>query len=115
MEINRYESNGRFCQAVAFGGLLYTSGLVDIEQETFGAQTCGVFQKIDTLLEKYGSSHENILSASVYLKDASNTEEFNSLWLKWVAPGNEPVRTCIVTEMVHPKILMEMSVIAAIK
>ena len=115
MDINRYESNGRFCSAVSYGGLLYTSGLVDIEQETFEAQTLGVFRKIDDALEKYGSSHERILSASVYLQDASNVEEFNSLWIKWVATGNEPVRTCIVTEMVHPKIKMEMSVIAALK
>jgi len=114
MEIKRYESNGRFCQAVAYGGLLYTSGLVAIEQNTFAAQTQDLFAKIDAVLEKYGSSRDNILSASVYLQSADFTAEFNELWLKWVVPGHEPVRTCIVTEMVHPAILVEISVIAAI-
>ena len=108
LKIKRYESNGRFCQAVIHGDILYTSGLVDIEHDSFEAQTRGVFAKIDALIEKYGSLRENILSASVYLQDASNVDEFNSLWLKWVAPGHEPVRTCIVTEMVHPKIQMEI-------
>jgi len=30
-------------------------------------------------------------------------------------PGHEPVRTCIATEMVHPAILVEISVIAALR
>jgi len=115
MEIKRYESNGRFCTAVAYGGILYTSGLVDIDQDDFAAQTQGVFKKLDEALEKYGSSRDRILSASCYLKDAADVAVFNELWTKWVMTGHEPVRATIVTEFVHPKILVEIAVVAALK
>ena len=114
MEISRYDSNGRFCQAVVYNGLLFTSGLVDIEQDSFEAQTRGVFSKIESLLEAYGSGKDRIISASAYLTDASQAAEFNALWLEWIVPEHEPVRTTIVTKMVHPDVLFEMSVIAAL-
>lgn len=114
MSIERYESNGRFCQAVSYNGMLFVSGLVDIETSTFEEQTKGVFAKIDALLEKYGSSRAHLLNASVYLKSVENVAEFNALWLEWIIAGEEPTRTCIVTEMVHPAILVEISVVAAI-
>ena len=114
MKIERHESNGRFCQAVSYNGLLFVSGLVDIETDTFEAQTKGVFAKIDALLDKYGSSRDRLLNANVYLKSADTVGAFNALWLEWVVAGNEPTRACIVTEMVHPAILVEISVVAAI-
>ena len=114
MEIKRYESNGRFCRTVVYGGLLFTSGLVEAEQETFDGQACGIFQQIDDLLEKYGSSRERILSANVFLKNASDFDAFNALWLKWIIPGCEPVRTTVAAEMMHSKILIEINAIAAL-
>ena len=114
MEIQRYESNGRFCQAVSYNGLLFLSGLVDIQLSTLEGQANGVFDRIDALLNQYGSSRDLLLSANVYLKSASMVEEFNALWLKWIVPGSEPVRTCIAAEMVRPDILVEIAVTAAL-
>ena len=114
MEIGRYESNGRFCQAVSYNGLLFLSGFVDIEQDTFEGQARSVFAKIDTILEKYGSSRDLILSANVYLKAATMVDVFNGLWLEWVVAGCEPVRTTIAAEMVHPAVLVEITVVAAV-
>jgi len=114
MEIGRYESNGRFCQAVSYNGLLFLSGFVDIGQDIFEGQVRGVFAKIDAVLEKYGSARDLMLSANVYLKTAAMVDEFNKLWLEWVVAGSEPVRTTIAAEMVHPAVLVEITVVAAV-
>lgn len=114
MILERYESNGRFCQAVRYGELIFVSGLVDIEKDSFAEQTRGVFAKIDALLERYGSSRDKIVSANVYLKNAQDAGEFNKLWLEWVVLGSEPVRTCVAVEMVHPAIQVEIAVVAAV-
>jgi len=114
MEIGRYESNGRFCQAVSYNGLLFLSGFVDIGQDTFEGQVKGVFSKIDAVLEKYGSARDMMLSANVYLKNTATVDEFNKLWLEWVVAGSEPVRTSITAEMVHPAVMIEITVVAAV-
>ena len=113
-EINRYEPNGRFCQAVQYNGMLFLSGLVFLEKDTLKEQTEGVLARIDELLAQYGSSRDRLLSANVYLKSASMTPEFNAIWCDWVVTGQEPVRTCVAAEMVHPEILVEIAVTAAV-
>ena len=71
--------------------------------------------KIEELLGKYGSDKDHILSATIYLKDMALFDQMNSVWDAWVTPGNEPARCCVEAKMASAAILVEISVIAAVK
>ena len=42
-------------------------------------------------------------------------DQMNSVWDAWVTPGNEPARCCVEAKMASAAILVEISVIAAVK
>lgn len=116
MEIKRYEGTGRMSRAVVHGDTIYLCG------QTAGqaggdiiAQTQGVLERVEELLEKYGSDKEHILSVTIYLKEIFLFEEMNSVWDSWVVPGCEPARACVETKLASDSLLVEMTVIAALK
>lgn len=39
----------------------------------------------------------------------------NEIWDAWVNDGHEPARACVKAELASPAILVEISVIAAVK
>ncbi|MBE6894625.1 MAG: RidA family protein [Ruminococcaceae bacterium] len=115
MAIRRFESNGRYSNVVEHNGVLYLTGQLctnpaaDIKQ-----QTKEVLEKIETLLEKYGSDKHHLLSAQIYLKDINMFKEMNSVWDAWVSQDNEPARLCVEATMASPNFLVEISVTAAV-
>jgi enamine deaminase RidA (YjgF/YER057c/UK114 family) len=42
-------------------------------------------------------------------------EDMNEIWDAWVEEGFEPVRACVEAKMAREDLLVEMSVIAAVK
>ena len=114
MKIERYNSNGRFHEAVIAGETLYLSGKV-ATGETVAEQAAKTLDNLKETLEKYGSDKEHILSATVYLADISTFAEFNSVWDNWFAEGTQPVRTCVEAKLAGPQYLLEITLIAAVK
>ena len=117
MEINRYESNGRMSKAVVYNGVIYLSGQVMSdagEGDDIIAQTQAVLEKIDQLLNTYGSGKDKLLSALIHLKDISMWAEMNTVWDKWVIPGKEPVRTTVQAALAGDNMLVEITVTAAV-
>ena len=114
MSIQRYEGNGRMSKAVVFNNTIYlcgqTCGEGDIKE-----QTAGVLAKIEDLLNQYGSDKEHILSITVYVKDMKDFADMNSVYDAWVVDGHEPARACVETKMAREQLLVEMSVVAAVK
>ncbi len=115
MSIRRFESNGRYSNVVEHNGVLYLTGQIcsnpggDVKQ-----QTKEILEKIETILERYGSDKHHILSASIYLKDMSMFREMNSVWDAWVSQDNEPARLCVEAALASPAFLVEISVTAAV-
>ena len=91
MAIQRYEGNGRMSKAVV------------------------VLAKVEDLLNKYGSDKENILSVTIYVKDMKDFADMNSVYDAWVVKGCEPARACVEAKMARENLLVEMSVVAAVK
>lgn len=114
MAIERYNSNGRFHEAVIHNGILYLSGAIGAG-DTVAEQAKNIFASLDKVLEKYGSDKEHVLSASVYLTDMKNFNEFNSVWDTWFAEGTHPVRTCVGASLASPQFLVEVTLTAALK
>lgn len=114
MSIQRYEGNGRMSKAVVFNNTIYlcgqTCGEGDIKE-----QTAGVLAKIEDLLNQYGSDKEHILSITVYVKDMKDFADMNSVYDAWVVNGCEPARACVEAKMAREQLLVEMSVVAAVK
>jgi len=116
MEIKRYEGTGRMSRVVEHNNTLYLCGqTAKLAGPTIEEQTAGTIKKIEELLNKYNSSTKHILSVTIYLRDMSLFQGMNSVWDKFVIDGFEPARATVEAKMASPEILVEMSVIAAIK
>ncbi len=116
MEIKRFEGTGRMSRVVECNGTIYLCGQTcgdanaDIQE-----QTRVVLQKIEDLLEKYGSDKNHILSTTIYLRDMKDFASMNEIWDAWVENGNEPARACVEARMARETLLVEMSVVAVVK
>ncbi|WP_439861251.1 RidA family protein [Pseudomonas sp. MBLB4136] len=115
MNISRYETSARMSRIVVHNHTVYLCGQV-AEDRNAGItdQTRTMLAKVDTLLESVGSSREQILSATLYLKDMSLFAEMNAVWDNWVPAGHAPARACVEASMASPELLVEISVIAAV-
>ncbi|MCT4563186.1 MAG: RidA family protein [Maledivibacter sp.] len=116
MEIKRFEGTGRMSRAVVHNGTIYLCGQTCGEKDKdIKEQTKVVLKKIEDLLDKYGSDKRHILSTTIYIKDMSLFQDMNEVWDAWVENGFEPARACVEAKMAREEILVEMSVVAAVK
>lgn len=99
------------------GNLIFVSGQVAVDPQTeavpqsFSAQLKLIFENINVILESAGSTLENILKTTVYLKDLSNYAEYNEIYMKYFKSGF-PARTTVVADLVHDDFLVEIETIA---
>ena len=78
-------------------------------------QTHSMLEKVDTLLAEAGSDRKHILSATLYIKDMSDFAEMNAVWDDWVIEGYSPARACVEASLARAELLIEISIVAAIK
>ena len=116
MNISRFETNKRMSRAVIHNSTLYLCGQVCADASAgITEQTQTMLDKVELLLNKYESSKEHILSATIYLKSMSDFDAMNSVWEAWVPSGFAPSRACVSASMARPELLVEVSVVAAVK
>jgi 2-iminobutanoate/2-iminopropanoate deaminase len=109
---------GPYSQATRAGGLIYVAGT--LSQNAAGniaptgdvkGQTKVVVERMGALLAAAGSSLEQVVAVTVYLKSASDfaamNEAYRGFWTK-----DPPTRTTVVADLVLPDALVEMSMIA---
>jgi 2-iminobutanoate/2-iminopropanoate deaminase len=107
-----------YSQAVKSGGLIHLAGAVS--QDPSGSvapkgdvkgQTTRVIERMRALLAAAGSSLEQVVAVTVYLKSASDfaamNEAYSGFWTK-----DPPTRTTVVADFVVPDALVEISMIA---
>jgi enamine deaminase RidA (YjgF/YER057c/UK114 family) len=99
-----------FSAAVKADGLIYVSGSLVTEGD-IRAQTRATIEQISGVLQKSGSSLASVASVNVYLTKADDfaamNEVYRTFWTK-----DPPVRTTIVSDLVVPGALVEMSMVA---
>ena len=114
MEVQRINPREWNCSAVAHGNVVYLSGVVaDDKSLPMKGQTEQVLRKIDAVLEKAGTNKSRILSATVYMADASLKDEMNQAWMTWVDRANLPARTAVGAALT-PGTMVEITVCAAL-
>jgi len=114
MEIKRDEGAGRMSRAVVHNNTVYLCGQTHAEGDV-KEQTAEVLKKIEDLLNKYGSDKNHILSANIYLRDMKDFADMNSVWDAWIEDGNEPARACVEARMARESLLVEITIVAAVK
>jgi enamine deaminase RidA (YjgF/YER057c/UK114 family) len=114
MSIERKKVGPRLSQAVVHGDTVYLAGIVaDHPTPDVAAQTGQILDQIDKLLAECGSDKSKLLMATIWLADIRYYDEMNSVWDKWVTPGQTPARACIESRLAQPKYLVEIRVVAA--
>ena len=114
-EIRRSGGNGRRSSCVAYGGLLYVSGIttVDLELDT-KEQAKDIFTQLDRLLSLYGTDKRHVLSATVYLQTMDDYGDFNAAWDEWVDDSNEPTRSVVGAALPLPGYRVKVGLVAAL-
>lgn len=114
--ITRMETAARMSRIVVHNQTVYLCGQVaDNSEEGIGPQTENMLAKVDALLARAGSDREHILTATIYVRDMKDFAGMNAVWDAWVVEGTAPARACVEARMARPDLLVEISVIAALK
>lgn len=124
-EYKVYSNSGQmpFSKAVCYDSLLYTSGMIGIDQETkvvpdaFADQAHLLFKNINELLKTSGTTYDHVIKVNIYLTDMSDYAELNRIYREYFINSDTlPVRTCIsVKSLPHAKAKVEIDLIARLE
>jgi enamine deaminase RidA (YjgF/YER057c/UK114 family) len=114
MSITRHEETEIYSKAAEAAGLVFTAGVVpsDLTRDVKG-QTEEVLREIDRLLALAGTSKSKVVQATIWLADIRLREQMNEAYKAWTGGRDTPVRACVEAKLVDPRMLVEISVVAA--
>ena len=116
MTIERLQTGARMSRIVKHNGTVYLCGQVCADaQKGIKEQTQTMLVKVEGLLDEAGSSKEHMLSATIYVKSMEYFADMNAVWDAWVPEGYAPARACVEAKMARDALLVEISVVAALK
>lgn len=109
---------GPYSPAVKAGGFIYVSGTLAqddggalVAPGDVAAQTRRVIERMRGVLTAAGSSLDQVVAATVYLKNASDFQAMNGVYRTFWTK-DPPTRTTVVADFVLPGALVEISMIA---
>lgn len=104
-----------YSRAVAYGNMLFLSGVGYHQPGTIEDHTRGVLQEIEKNLTEAGSSLQKCLKVSVFLSDLKDYERMNAVYRTFNWGDIAPVRTTVAPAAGIPgNSLVEIDVIAYI-
>ncbi|MDC0657693.1 RidA family protein [Leisingera sp. SS27] len=110
--IERIDTGARMSKIVKHNGVAYLCGQVG-DGADVAAQTRDCLSRVEALLEKAGSSPQQILQAIVWLADMKDFAEMNAVWDAWVPQGHAPARACGEARLARADLKVEIIVTAA--
>ena len=110
--IERIETGTRMSKIVKHNGVAYLCGQVG-DGATVTDQTRDCLKRVDALLEKAGSSREQMLQVVIWLADMADFAEMNAVWDAWVPEGFAPARACGEAKLARAELKVEIIVTAA--
>lgn len=109
---------GPYSQAIEVNGMVYTSGVVPIDPATgnvvegdIKVQATRVFDSMKALLEAAGSSCEDVVKTTVFIKDMNDFAALNEIYAEYFT-GDFPARSCVEVARLPKDVLIEMEAIA---
>lgn len=114
---NVKENNPSYSNYIISSDLVFLSGqigtkLLKQDNKSFQNEVKEAINNIKLGLESAGSSLEDIVSVTVYLKDMKNFKEFNEIYLEYFQPPY-PTRTCVGVNELVLNATVEITVVAA--
>lgn len=113
------EAIGPYSQAVVSGNLIYTSGQIPVNPETgeipegIEAQANQVFTNIKNLLHAAGTSIDNVVKTTVFIKNMSDFSIVNNIYANYFSTPY-PARSCVEVARLPKDVLLEVEAIAEI-
>ena len=110
---------GPYSQAVVVGNMIYTSGQIPVNPQNGkipdGAveQANQVFTNIKNLLESAGTSIDNVVKTTVFIKNMDDFAKINEVYQKYFTKPY-PARSCVEVARLPKDVLIEVEVIAQI-
>lgn len=115
-DIQKINSTEVMSAVTIFNKVVYLSGQVPKNTDAdITAQTQDILATIDQLLALAETDKSRLLSAHVYIKNLSDFQTFNAVWVDWLKGCVAPSRATIQADLVNPNWLIEIAVTAAQK
>lgn len=112
---------GPYSQAIIYNNTLYISGQIAIDPATgelildsIEDETHQVLRNISALLEQGGTSFNNVLKCSVFVKDMNMFSRINAIYAEYFNGDNPPARELVEVSNLPRFVNIEISVIAAV-
>lgn len=110
---------GPYSQAVAHGGMVYTSGQIALDPvegvmvgQDVKTQTERVMKNLDAVLKAAGSSFDHVVKTTCFLADMNDFAAFNEVYGSYITSA--PARSCVAVKNLPKGALVEVEVIAVI-
>lgn len=111
---------GPYSQATKIGNMIFTSGQIPLVPSTghvvagdVQAQTKQSLENLKAVLESQGSSLDNVLKSTVFIKDMNDFPKINEVYGQYFS-ANQPARSCVEVARLPKDVLVEIEVIAYI-
>ena len=106
---------GPYSQAIVSGGFVFTSGQLGITENGelangVARQTATALKNLSKILDAAGSSIDNVVKTTCYLKDINDFEVFNEIYANFFEKS--PARTLIGAAALPKGALVEIEAIA---
>lgn len=108
---------GPYSQAIEVNGMVFTSGQIPVNPATgeipegIEAQAEQVMKNVKNLLEAAGSSMDQVIKTTVFIKDMEDFGKVNAIYANYFT-GDCPARSCVEVARLPKDVLMEMEAIA---
>ena len=111
---------GPYSQAIRVGNMVFTAGQVAIDPATgtmagedAAAQAEQVLKNVKAVLEAAGSSLDNVVKATVFLKSMGDYTAVNEVYARYF-PNNPPARSAVAVAALPRNALVEIEAIAIV-
>lgn len=108
---------GPYSQAIEVNGMVYTSGIIPVVPSTgeipsgIEAQAEQAIGNLAALLKESGTSTENVVKTTVFIKDMNDFSKINEIYAKYFV-GVYPARSCVEVARLPKDVLIEIEAIA---
>ena len=109
---------GPYSQAIEVNGMVYTSGVIPINPEdgslvtgTIEEQTHQVLKNMKNLLEAAGTSLDQVVKTTVFIKDMNDFAKVNEVYATYFTK-DFPARSCVEVARLPKDVLIEVEAIA---
>ena len=112
---------GPYSQGIKVGDFVFVSGQIPLDPETgiavsgdIAVQTERVLRNISAVLLAVGSSLEDVVKTTVYLKDLTDFPAFNESYAKFFKK-NPPARATVEVSRLPKDVMIEIDAVAVIR